>query len=271
MIDTLVAFGCSITFGAEVMSTGVGRCTLCHDLFCKCSESTKYAYPSVLARILSLPYHFNYAKSGISNFEISLKAIKYILDNKPQHHKLFVVIGWTDDNRFTISLPDKNLDTVRLKPQKSPHSVLKLCSKNLFSELTKLEIMVKAVRKNIQDRSSLISMLANLLMIYYFETDLAYFMNAAVKYATISLLEHYRIPYLTIHTRPYHDHALYKLLPPSNNIMSYDAEGNHVFELLIEYKEMCAKSGVHLNVEGHKHLAQFLATHITHHKLLPTI
>lgn len=104
MINKLVAFGCSNTFGAEANN----------DYEDSLPDNVFYAYPWYLAQHLDIARdnYFNYAKSGCSNLEIGTTFLRTISSYDPK--ETFVVIGWTDDNRIPLSYSTDRISQISL-------------------------------------------------------------------------------------------------------------------------------------------------------------
>lgn len=94
MIERVVAFGCSFTYGHGLVD--------CYNEANKGAgpEPSKYSYPSILGDYLGVEV-LNEGKSGCSNTYISNKVLN--CDIKPTD---FVIVQWTDPARYTISLKD---------------------------------------------------------------------------------------------------------------------------------------------------------------------
>jgi len=69
MIDTLVAFGCSSTFGSETVATGDNYNP----------DSIYRAYPYYLSKKLGLQNYYNQAYPGESNLVIAYKILQHVL------------------------------------------------------------------------------------------------------------------------------------------------------------------------------------------------
>lgn len=275
MIDTLVAFGCSNTFGTDIFSNK------------RAPESVYHAYPAVIAKKLELPNYLNYARAGMSNLEISMKAVDYILENKDKHKNIFVVIGWSGDSRLPlkecpnhdVTANTASMDGLVAK-LKSIHKLFTFCRRSHIAELSAMinviNIFIKKAGEkmntgkkdlSVARRLSPCGILGCLLSVYFFETKFSWFLSDIVKFGTTQLLQYYNIPYLTLPTLPYHDHELYRLLPKRNNILGYDDDGNLIFDMHEKYNDHLANPH-HLNKEGHHLLAEFLYQHIITHNLI---
>jgi len=67
MVDTLVAFGCSNTYGNEALESGKTT-----------PDNIYHAYPYFLSQMLNIPNYKNYALSGSSNVAIGMKVADFI-------------------------------------------------------------------------------------------------------------------------------------------------------------------------------------------------
>lgn len=255
MIDTLVAFGCSNTFGSEVFGPNDIR-----------PESIYYAYPYYLSQKLNLPNYYNFAKYGASNFAISIKVLNYIFNNKDRHKNIFVVIGWSGDNRFTlvdrkneeftVYAPTIN-DNIEMLIDSQPDS--KFINKKTFIEyvLSYYSLYCKYPKQRF-----FIPLLRDLFIYYFFNTHIIIFLNAMVKYNTVQLLQHFNISYITIPTILYYNHPLYELLPQHNNISCYDKNEKVIFEMAEKYSKYKEPNTTHINKHGHLKFAEEIYEYI---------
>jgi hypothetical protein len=258
MIDTLVAFGCSNTYGSEVFGIKDNR-----------PESIYYAYSYYLSQRLGLSGYQNYAKPDASNFDIGMSVIDFVLNNKQQHNKIFVIIGWTGDNRFTVVDTCGNEKQIR-KPHtrnvikdlydNNPSSIVKACTRFLREYCLTYRTRI--------DHWFFFPLFRDLFAYYVFNTKTIIFLNAAIKYCTIQVLRAFNIPYLSLPTVLYHNHPLYELSSQKNNIVCYDKDENVVFEMNEKYKKYKEPNTAHINRHGHNKFAEELFNYIQEHDLI---
>ncbi len=249
---TLIAFGCSNTKGTESIvdyDEGINDTSLNHDT----------AYPKYLADALGYTYE-NYAENGISNQEISSKVFE-ITDTRKTN--IFVVIGWTDDNRIAISK----------EPQKSSFTKTSNCC-TINSSLVAAHIkhrlghsLIPRERDNINYTRNISFETIAGLSEHIFSTQGFCDTNFFIKYATTLHLERYKIPFLTLPTiyTPYD--VKYNYLHRKYNITNHDENGQIIFNMLDMYKQYgISSSGVHLKANAHKQLAYFLHDYVRKYK-----
>jgi hypothetical protein len=189
MIDTLVAFGCSNTYGSETIN--IGDTTNIKNIY--------QAYPYFLSQKLNIANYINYARVSASNFEIAYKVYNYIIKADKQYNKnTLLVIGWSGDERFPLFIKDK-FSTLRQKT--TPKDA------------------------DYQNTTAINSIFRN----FFFETPICTFLNAFVRTCITFILERYEIPYITIPTILYNNHQIYQLLNHRNNVLCYDQDDNIVF------------------------------------------
>jgi len=97
MIDTLLAFGCSHTYGDEAISD--------YNIGIKKEENIYASYPYFLSQHLNCEHYYNYSICGGSNQEISSSLFEKILIHKKEidEKRVFIVIGWTTNNRIKVT------------------------------------------------------------------------------------------------------------------------------------------------------------------------
>lgn len=276
MVDTLVAFGCSNTYGNEALEAG------------KTSPDNIYhAYPYHLCQKLNIPNYRNYSVSGSSNVAIGMKVVDFILNNQHLHKNIFVVIGWSGDNRLTIVKPGGSESSIRSR-DKSTASVIsgnmntkttdqvfdclgKLQDKVFFNNgFTKKLLFSHYIEKHgVYEKNFLQNLLRDLLTIFVFNTEPFIFLNAIVRYGVTQLLHSYNIQYITIPTILHFPHSIYKLLSKSNNIMCYSDNEDLIFEpekLFLANKHYGA---CHTSSTGHMKIAEFLYSFMCEAGTLP--
>jgi hypothetical protein len=190
MIETLVAFGCSNTYGSETIDAGDTTNP----------KNIYHAYPYFLSQKFSVPINYiNLARVSASNLEIAYKVYNYIIELVKQKRKnVFIVIGWSGDERFPLF---KKGEFGTMRPKTKPL--------NLWQENT--------------------TALNSIFRLFFFETPISTFLNALIRVGISLLLERYEIPYITIPTILYHTHPLYDLLDRKSNILCYDQNENIIF------------------------------------------
>lgn len=95
MINTVIAYGCSNTYGDEAIAD--------YNLNVNCEDNIYFSYPWYIAEQLqcNVTNYFNYAKVGMSNQEIATKVMDTLHNHDPE--TTLVLVGWTDDNRLPIT------------------------------------------------------------------------------------------------------------------------------------------------------------------------
>ena len=249
MIDTLVAFGCSNTFGAESIE----------DFDHNNPDNINHSYAKRLADLLQCKNYYNLAQNGLSNFEITRRIFKELPDIIRKHDadKIFVIVGWTDyiceypllckffPKQFPLT--DKERDA---QPGKDIDTIIKQYP---FMEQFLLGIMN-----------------------YLFRTPSFYIMNTYAKLAAENYLIKNNLKFLTFPTLrshtitgtllnyldPERDKTFLnseKILNKKNNIFEHDEEGDYKFSALCSFEQYgISKSGGHLKAAAHEELAKYL-------------
>ncbi len=254
MIDTLVAFGCSSTFGSETVATGDNYNP----------DSIYRAYPYYLSKKLGLQNYYNQAYPGESNLVIAYKVLQHVL-NKDKRNE-FHVIGWTNDNRFPV-VYKRELKTIKIhgdtdwiKTFKRFHNLLDGSDRNpRFLEILKGHW--------VNAKSNALDAFRDLMTVYFFETPYNTALNALIKFATTALLDRLNISYLSLPAFLYIDHPLYSYLTTPNNILPYDKDMNVVFSFDGFREDPNSKR--HLSSSEHEALAAYLYQYIVSNNLLP--
>lgn len=235
MIDTLIAFGCSNTYGTEALVKN-------DDGIKDKSINNQYAYPKYLADRIGCSYK-NLASPGISNIEIASKVMEAVQSPEfSAYADPFIIIGWTEDERipviskknkhFTIGTGDLSYLLEKDHTLKVPY----IFSKKEFDEQFVLNIMEHIYASPFYNK-----------------------MNFFIKYAVINYLQQNNIKFFTFPTLSYPFDPLYNLLSSPNNILCHDSIGNPVFDMLEKFLHFCPNyKGYHLHYTSHKALADYL-------------
>lgn len=276
MINTLVAFGCSNTYGCEAIGTNR-----------KTFQCMFNSYPYFLSQKLNLAYR-NYAKNGSSNNAIGMSVVDFLLKNPNLHSKIFVVIGWTGDNRMTVLNPTGHEDNISQHGEinesvlikdidrKAPNQLFpylsNLCDKIFInSKLTKKLLFSHYIEKYGNDQKDFLRyMLRDLLSIFVFNTEPYTFTNTAIRYSIIQLLQSCNITYLTLPTITHYPHPLYELFPSKNNIKCYDTNENMIFDPESMFQAYKYNGAGHTSVFGHTKIASYLYDYIKEQNILTT-
>lgn len=119
-VQTLVAFGDSSTFGAEIDSVELGRADAAY--------RTLRAYPSVLARELGIRESINCGESGSSNGRILRNVCDFVRKHRTDLARLFVVVGLTHPSRKSfVDKRGREVDFVNIHSESAPRRVRALC------------------------------------------------------------------------------------------------------------------------------------------------
>lgn len=261
-MTSLLAFGCSNTRGAEAIND--------YDIGISSDEiNIQHAYPKYVAELLGYNYH-NYAKNGISNQEIATCVINTITSH-PDTSDIFVLIGWTDDDRLpVVKTPsiDFRYDKKNTNTTTVSHShIIAYTKSQIGQQLTPAEMdHLKSVRGVSFD---FITGVAERIFHSKNYSDI----NFYIKYATVCFLEEKKIPYLTLPTLYHHNNELYTIFATTqkhkNNILQYSSEGELVFNYIKQFKKYgISKSGAHLKANAHREVGTFLYKHIVNNNLI---
>lgn len=278
MIDTLIAFGCSNTHGAESIRDD--------DHYNE--ENINFSYAKYLSDYLKCKNYINLAVCGISNFVISSKIISLLPQyiEKYGRENIFVVIGWTDNNRIRLYLnniiPFKEayreiFDAgewpliCMLMPESVNNKIDKSHTKNYYELFKKFPYIEKFFMG---------------LLRYIFRTPSFYYANICVKMATEYFLKknnikYFAFPTLRSHSIHYKD-LIYKdpnldkfffdaefLLDEKHNIYENNKDGSCNFDMLNKFGEFGkSKSGGHLKASAHEKLAKYLFDEICSRNIL---
>jgi hypothetical protein len=266
MIDTLVAFGCSNTFGSDSLGTGNNS-----------PESIYHAYPYFLSQKLNIPNYKSHAFIGASNIYIGMKVAEFLINNPELHKSTFVVIGWTGDNRLPIRKPCGKIVSATYNQRSSSNNPIreildKLHTKVFFNgDFTRKLLFSHYIEKYGKDKEGnfLIFLLRDLLAHFFYNTQPLIFLNAIIKYGIVQLLQSYNVAYITLPTILYHPHPLYNLIPQKNNISSYDNEENVIFDMKKKFNEYRHPKAGHISRAGHMKLAEYMYEYIQKQDIIP--
>jgi hypothetical protein len=94
--DTIIATGCSYTFGSEIL--GMGNTSI---------DNKALAYPQLLADRLGCEEAVNLSRCGASNDRIYYELAAYLLANRTQliGRRILVIVQWTYWNRVMLFSP----------------------------------------------------------------------------------------------------------------------------------------------------------------------
>ncbi len=261
-MKTLLAFGCSNTRGAEAI----------HDYDTKLEDDNiniNHAYPKYVAELLGYSYH-NLAMNGVSNQQIASKVFE-TLSTISNVEDVFVLIGWTDDDRIAVvNEPCSDFRYAKKSDVTTTisHSHVIACTKaHIGQPMTVTEMdHTKRIRKLPLD--FIIGVAERIFLSKNFSDT-----NFYIKYATACFLEEKKIPYLTLPTLQHHYSSLYNIFyntgKQKNNIQLFNENGKLVFNYLKRFGEYgVSKSGAHLKAEGHRQAGIFLYDYIVNNNLL---
>jgi hypothetical protein len=231
MINVVVAFGCSNTYGSETIKVRDTRNP----------NNVFNAFPFLISQKINGEInHKNCARVGASNFEIAMRVVNYVLEIQKQKDETpFIVIGWSGDDRFPLWVKNE-FNTLR--PNAKQHSFDK-------ADIADIAFTGFCFRN------------------FFFDTCLNTFLNAFVKLGTSLLLDRYKIPYITVPTILYKNHPLYDLLDKSKNVLCYDHNDNLVFDFYNFKEPSCTVS--HLTKCQQAKFAEWLYNYMIENKTLP--
>jgi len=247
MVDTLVAFGCSSTFGSETITPGDNYNP----------DNIYHAYPYFLSQHLRLPNYHNYAYPGESNLVIAYKVLDHVLNKDCKNE--FIVIGWTSDNRFPV-VYKKELKTIKMHGDKDWVRTFKVFHNLLDGKDRNVRFLEMLKGHWHNAKSNALDALRDLLTVYFFETPYNTLLNVLVKFAITSLLDRYHIPYLTLPAFLYVDHPLYQHLTQPNNILAYNDSTDVTFSF---GNFRVDRQKGHLSSIEHQGIAALLHQHLT--------
>jgi hypothetical protein len=276
MIDTLIAFGCSNTFGAESIE----------DFDHNNPDNINHSYAKYLSDLLECKNYYNLAENGISNSEITKRIFKELPDMIKKHdsEKILVIVGWTDYNRIRLYLK-------HIIPFKEAfRQIIDICEYPLLCKFFPNQF--KRTDNEACDIGVIIKQYPFMeqfllgMMNYLFRTPSFYIMNTYAKLAAENYLIKNNLKFLTFPTLRSHtinDTTLNyidperdktfinseKILSHKNNIFEYDNEGNYKFSALDNFKQHgISKSGGHLKSSAHEALAKYLYSEIKDRDIL---
>jgi len=275
MIDTLIAFGCSNTFGAESID----------DFDHNNPDNINHSYAKYLSDSLQCKNYYNLAQNGLSNFEITRRIFKELPDIIKKHdaEKIFVIVGWTDYNRLRLYLK-------HIIPFKEAfRQIIDICEYPLLCKFFPKQfkpIDTEVMRDIGFDVDTVIKQYPFMeqfllgVMNYLFRTPSFYIMNTYAKLAAENYLLKENLKFLTLptlrshtisgtilnHLDPERDKTFInseKILNKKNNIFEHDEEGVYKFSALESFKQYgISKSGGHLRAAAHEELAKYLYSEI---------
>lgn len=116
----LYASGCSLTFGAEIVSPDFELSATDPDLV---ARREALAWPGLLTKKLNFDGHHNAGICGASNVEITEETIRWVSRNWISPGKdpkeLFVVVGWTSPTRHSFPYPER---WATIQPEREPYT-----------------------------------------------------------------------------------------------------------------------------------------------------
>jgi len=251
MIDTLVAFGCSHTYGSEAIVAGD----------CCSKKNIYFSYAYYLSKKLEIKHYINKARSGASNLEIAYNIVNHLYQSpSPTSNRQIILIGWSGDRRFPIVNNNKILTAMVRDVDSDKSKVVHQILNGRKSEGIFGFIKDHFLFNNKKD-------IFRFLLDYYFlNTDMCVLLNVLVKFAVITLLECRGIPYITIPTILYVNHDIYKLFAKKNNITCYNDDNDIVFDFLSFKKSTLPK--LHLTSSEHKVFADYLYNFIKENNIM---
>lgn len=246
-IKEIIAVGCSHTFGAETIPKDSNH-----------PESINHSFAKHLADKFKCKYT-NISCCGICNFEIARRIQQHIDFKVKDLDGIFVIIGWTDHNRFSFS-PEKHLQ------QTNPNTL----ASRIFN-ITSAEIsahnLITLINENHKENPYYLRRIRELdngesffqfLQSYFFNTSYYMDINFLIRLLTSNYLIAKKINHLTFpahYTEKYHNTLKYEqALDNNHNLLQV----KHRFNFLEDYKKYGIEPGHHLGRKAHKEFAQSL-------------
>lgn len=285
MIDTLLAFGCSHTYGDEAIAD--------YNIGIDKQQNIYAAFPFFLSQHLKCRNYHNYSISGSSNQEIASIIFDKLNFHKKEinENRVFIVIGWTSNNRLKVSQSNPRsyfslINTLnhiplisRLKyyakktEELNPlcesnsititHGIVKLIYNILFNvSIKKTTEPYRAFNRNffknkIEDKFSNDFIIG--IEKHIFNTSGNNDTNFFIKLCVDQYLTRYNIPYVALPTIKNDVNVHQHLLNQKNNISPFDY--NFETNCFIKHfgnKYGHSSSGTHMKLPAHKKLAEFI-------------
>ena len=229
MIKKLLAFGCSNTFGAECVQDGDHT----HP------DNVNHCYPKFLADMLGCTAYHNYAYPGKSNGDIAYRLYQYIghelKANPDQAHELFVVVGWTEANRFPFWF---NIEGSALKEQIiTEYIALGLFNREAFNAFNHKEPPSIKQARDVITRYPFAEQFVRGAMLHFFNTPSLIMYNLLIKAGVSNFLEKHKIKFITL---------------PTLASSSINANLDHLGDLDPHVQEQLLLAGKH-NILEYKH------------------
>lgn len=265
IIDKIVVFGCSFSYGSELFSEEDANN----------NNSINFAYGKHLANILKCDY-LNLSLPGASNFEIGRRVQQFVDFNKKDNSSILIVIGWAELNRFSFS-PDTGFDILnKMLPLKNIFNFSSytagLCKliNSKVSFFSNSEIFKLAKESN--SLKEIIKLSEGTSFVSFFEKNIfnsSYFydLNYMIRQFTSNFLLQNKIKFIT-----------FPCLGANNyiNIDKYESSINKQFNILEKYnnfnfydyyRSYGLRKGGHINEDGHKEFAKYLYKEIIDRKI----
>lgn len=250
-IKKLIAVGCSHVYGAETIPDDSNH-----------PDSKNYSFAKHLADNFKCEY-VNIACCGISNFEIARRLQQYIDFFNKDTQELFVMIGWTDYNRFTISIEDElkkklpNLFSPRLMNISSVEIYAQKMISLMQNPFKEEPIYLKQIKKIENGEQFYNFVNKNIFDTQYF-TDLNYLLRTTMtNYLLAKNINHLTIP--TTRANRYINTQRYEnVLDNNHNIL----EHKHNFDYINDFSKYGVEPGYHLSRKAHEEVAKFLLSKI---------
>jgi len=245
-IKEILVAGCSHAYGAETIAD-------CSDH----PDSINFAYAKHLADRLKCKY-VNIASNGISNFEIAKRLQQYIDFKITDYNNLFVIIGWTDYDRFSF-MPEAYIKKNNTNPLAA--RLLNITSSELFVN-NLITLLNTTGRKTyfLQKIKELNNgeCFLDFMRMYIFKTSYYADMNYSLRTMITNYLKSKKINHLTFSAHKpakYYNTIKYeKILDNGHNLLEY----THNFCQVDNFKKYGIMPGNHLSREAHLKVADFL-------------
>lgn len=285
MIDTLLAFGCSHTYGDEAISD--------YNIGIDKQQNIYAAFPFFLSQYLKCKNYHNYSVCGSSNQEIASTLYDKLFFHKDEinEKRVFIVIGWTSNNRLKISQSTprsyfsfintlNNIPLIsRLKyyakknEELNPkcennsitvtHGIVKLIYNILYSvSIKKTTESYRAFNRKFY-KEKIENKFSNDFIIgiekHIFNTNSNNDTNFFIKLCVDLYLTQHNIPYIALPTIKNNANTHDDLLNKKNNISPFDF--NFETKCFVKHfgkKYGYSSSGTHMKLPAHKKLAEFI-------------
>jgi len=248
-IKEILAVGCSHIYGAETIPGDANH-----------PDSINYSFAKHLADKYDCRYT-NIACSGICNFEIARRLQQHLDFSRKDIDGLFVLIGWTDFNRFSF-FPESQVKKDR--PNTFCARLLNISSVEVFAH-NLVTLMNNPLKKNpwflqkvkeLKNGEQFFNFLQDNIFDSNYYVDLNYLIRVTItNYLIAKKINHLTLP--AHYFKKYYNTIKYEeILDNGHNLLQY----KHNFHYLDQFKKYGVEPGGHLGRKAHEEIANFLHT-----------